>query len=46
MRLGVRYRYMGTQMPIGLVVSLIGDLLVDLCFPLGVLLSVGAVRSS
>ena len=36
----------GIQMLIGLVVSPIGVLLVDLCFPLGVLPSVGAVRSS
>ena len=42
MRLGVRYRYMGTQMLIRPVVSLIEDLLVDLCFPLGVLPSIGA----
>ena len=46
MRLGVWYRYMDTRMLTELVVSPIGDLLVDLCFHLGVLLLVGAARSS
>ena len=46
MRQDVRYRYMGIQMLIGLVVSSIGDLLVALCFPLEVVQLVGATRSS
>ena len=43
---GGHYRYMDTQMLTGLVVSQTGDLLVVLCFPLGVLPSVGAARRS
>ncbi|MCO5597880.1 hypothetical protein L7F22_051965 [Adiantum nelumboides] len=41
-----RYRYMATQILIGLVVFLIADLPVAICFLLGVLLSHGVARSS